>query len=127
MNYYSERLASVLAQPRVRVSLEVTALSEAEVQSGSRARRFTLNSDGQRHPVVNGAAVYALLAGIASMIMGFVNVAHIAGSALGVSAFLIGLGAQMVSATRDQRMVIVCGIVAAFVGMGLGIAHGGFG
>jgi len=107
--------------------LEVTALSEAEVQSRSHARHFTLNSDGQRHPVINSAAVYTVLAGVASMIMGLANVAHIAGSVLGVSAFLIGLLAQMVSATRDQRMVIVCGIVAAFVGMGLGIAHGGFG
>lgn len=102
-------------------------MSEAEVQSRSRARRFTLNSDGQRHPLVNAAAAYSVLAGIASMVMGLVNVAHVVGSVLGVSAFLIGLGAQMMSATRDQRMVIVCGIVAAFVGMGLGIAHGGFG
>lgn len=123
---YFERLASVLAQPQVGDSLEVTALSEAEVQSGSRARHFTLNSDGQRHPVINSAAAYAVLAGIASMVMGLLSVAHIAGSVLGVSAFLVGLLAQMVSATRDQRMVIVCGIVAAFVGMGLGIAHGGF-
>jgi hypothetical protein len=107
--------------------LEVTALSEAEVQSRSRARHFTLNSDGQRHPVLNGAAAYAVLAGVTSMVMGLVNVAHLVGSVLGISAFVIGLLAQMMSATRDQRMLIVCGIVAAFVGMGLGIAHGGFG
>jgi hypothetical protein len=68
-----------------------------------------------------------VLAGVTSMVMGLVSAAHVVGSALGVSAFLIGLWAQMISATRDQRMVIVCGIVAAFVGMGLGIAHGGFG
>lgn len=117
----------MLAQPQVRVSLEVTALSEAEVQSRSRARRFTLNSDGRRHPLINGAALYSVLAGVASMVMGLVSVVHVVGSALGVSAFVIGLLAQMMSATRDQRMVIVCGIVAAFVGMGLGIAHGGFG
>jgi hypothetical protein len=77
--------------------------------------------------MVNTAAAYSVLAGITSMIMGLVSVAHVVGSVLGVSAFLIGLGAQMMSATRDQRIVIVCGIVAAFVGMGLGIAHGGFG
>lgn len=102
-------------------------MSEAEIQSRSRARHFTLNSDGQRHPVVNSAAAYTVLAGIASMILGLVAVAHLVGSVLGVSAFVVGLWAQMVSATRDQRMVIVCGVVAAFVGMGLGIAHGGFG
>jgi hypothetical protein len=33
----------------------------------------------------------------------------------------------MVSATREQRVFIMAGIIAAFVGMGLSIAHGGFG
>jgi len=100
-------------------------LSEAEVQSRSRSR-INLNSDGQRHPVVNGAAAYSVLAGLTSMVLGLISVAHFVGSVLGISAFVIGLWAQMISATRDQRMVIVCGIVAAFVGMGLGLAHGGF-
>jgi hypothetical protein len=104
--------------------LEVTTLSEAEVQS--RSRHFSLNSDGQRHPVINASAAYALVAGIMSMLLGLLSVAAIAGAILGITAFMIGLVAQMISATRDQRMVIVCGIVASFVGMGLGIAHGGF-
>ncbi len=120
------KLAPQLARPEVSVPLEVTALSEAEVQSRTRARHFTLNSDGRRHPLINASAGYSLAAGITSMVLGLLSVAHIVGSVLGVSAFLVGLGAQMMSATRDQRMVIVCGIVAAFVGMGLGIAHGGF-
>ena len=115
----------MLAHPLVCVSLEVTALSEAEVQTRSRAR-FSLNSDGHRHPLVNSAAAYAVLGGVVSMVLGLISVAHFVGSVLGVSAFIVGLLAQMMSATRDQRMVIVCGIVAAFVGMGLGIAHGGF-
>ena len=101
-------------------------MSEAEVQSGSRARHFSLNSDGQRHPVVNAAAAYALLAGVTSMILGLVSVAHVVGSALGVSAFLIGLWAQMISATRTERMIIVTGLVAAFLGTALGFGHGGF-
>jgi hypothetical protein len=33
----------------------------------------------------------------------------------------------MMSATREQRVLIVAGLIAAFVGLGLGIAHGGFG
>jgi len=106
--------------------LEVTALSEAEVQSRASARRFILNSDGRRHPLINASAAYSLVAGIVSMVLGLLSKGAIAGAILGVTAFLIGLGAQMVSATRYQRMVIVCGIVASFVGMGLGIAHGGF-
>ncbi len=61
------------------------------------------------------------------MVLGLLSVAHVVGTFLGVTAFVVGLSAQMASATRDQRMVIVCGIVAGFVGMGLGLAHGGFG
>jgi hypothetical protein len=105
--------------------LEVTAVSQAETESQSSAR-FTLNSDGQRHPVVNVAGAYSLVAGVVSTVLGLLTLAHIVGSALGVSGFVIGLWAQMISTTTNQRMVIVCGIVASFVGMGLGIAHGGF-
>ena len=101
-------------------------MSEADVQSRSRAPHFSLNSDGRRHPVLNASAGYALVAGVVSMVLGLLSLAAIAGALLGVTAFLVGLVAQMMSATRDQRMVIVCGIVASFVGMGLGIAHGGF-
>lgn len=98
-----------------------------QVPSRSAPRRFTLNTDGERHPWINGAAAFSVVAGIISMVMGFISANHIIGTALGVSAFLIGLWAQMVSVTREQRMVIVCGVVAAFVGMGIAIAHGGFG
>ena len=37
-----------------------------------------------------------------------------------------GLYAQMVSATREQRILIVTGMIAGFVGLALGLAHGGF-
>jgi ABC-type lipoprotein release transport system permease subunit len=33
----------------------------------------------------------------------------------------------MVSVTRVQRVFIMAGMIAAFVGAGLSIAHGGFG
>jgi hypothetical protein len=105
--------------------LEVTALSQAETESRP-TQRFTLNTDGQRHPAINLAAGYSVVAGVTSTVLGLLSAAHIVGSVLGVSAFLIGLGAQMASVTTYQRCVIVTGITAAFVGMGLGIAHGGF-
>jgi hypothetical protein len=106
--------------------LEVTAVSQVETESPSSAR-VTLNSDGRRQPAVNAAGGYVLVAGIVSTVIGLLNVAHIVGSVLGVSAFLIGLWAQMMSSTTNQRIVIVTGVTAAFVGMGLAIAHGGFG
>ena len=31
----------------------------------------------------------------------------------------------MMSATREERIVIVTGIIAGFVGLALGLAHGG--
>ena len=32
----------------------------------------------------------------------------------------------LVSATREQRVLIVTGMIAGFVGLALGLAHGGF-
>jgi hypothetical protein len=32
----------------------------------------------------------------------------------------------MISATRPQRILLMAGVVAGFVGVCLGIAHGGF-
>jgi hypothetical protein len=85
-----------------------------------------LNSDGQRHPAINGSAAYALVAGLISCALGLMNTAHFLGTLLGVTAFIIGIIAQMMSVTTQQRMVIVVGVVASFVGLGLGFAHGGF-
>jgi hypothetical protein len=93
----------------------------------ARAPLVTFNSDGQRHPLLNVAAVFTFLAGIAAFALGFVVRAHLAATIVGGIAFAIGLYAQLVSATREQRVLIVTGMVGAFVGLGLGIAHGGFG
>jgi hypothetical protein len=96
-------------------------------QAPARPRpHLTLNTDGKRHPVVNAAAAYTVLAGLVSFLLGMYDVQHVAGTILGLTGFVVGLLAQMNSATRAERMVIVVGIVASFVGMGLGFAHGGF-
>jgi hypothetical protein len=101
-------------------------VSQPQAGSESRTQRFTLNSDGQRHPGVNATAAFTLIAGVISVVLGLMNVAHFVGTILGVVAFFSGITAQMISATTEQRIVIVTGVVAAFVGLGLGIAHGGF-
>ncbi len=41
-------------------------------------------------------------------------------------SLLVGLFAQMMSATREERILLVTGMVAGFVGLALGLAHGGF-
>jgi small-conductance mechanosensitive channel len=100
-------------------------VSEAEANPRT-TRRFTLNTDGKRHPWLNSATAYTCVAGLVSFLLGMFNTSHLVGTALGVTGFIIGLWAQMVSATRAERIFIMFGIVASFVGMGLGFAHGGF-
>lgn len=97
-----------------------------QARTGARARRMTLNSDGQRHPLLNVVTAFVFLAGIVAFALGLIVRAHMAATIIGIVAFGVGLCAQMMSATREERIFIVTGIVAAFVGMGLGIAHGGF-
>jgi len=101
-------------------------VSQAPARPRPRARNSAVNSDSRLHPLINAAAAYSVLAGLASFILGLLETDHLVGTILGTTGFLIGIWAQLVSATRAQRMVIVCGIVASFVGLGLGFAHGGF-
>jgi hypothetical protein len=92
-----------------------------------RHRRIRLNSDGQRHPLENGLTAFTLAAGVVSFATGFTVSLHVVATSLGIAALAVGLYAQLISATRPERMVIVTGLVAAFVGLALGLAHGGFG
>ena len=86
----------------------------------------TLNSDGKQHPLENTLALVTLVVGIAAFALGFIVAAHLPAAILGVAALLTGLYVQMISATREERIIIMAGVVAAFVGAGLGFAHGGF-
>ncbi len=96
---------------------------------------ITLNSDGRSHPLVNVLAIFTLVIGLVSFVLGLVirNVPSADSTAMaivtavtGLVSLLVGLYAQMISATREERVVIVTGIIAGFVGLALGLAHGGF-
>ena len=110
----------------------------ASTSTAERARgrlpRVTLNSDGQRHPLENVLTLFTLAAGLVACVTGFLANysvtqpwAHIIATWLGLAALLVGLYSQLVSATRQERMLIVTGLVAAFVGVCLGLANGGLG
>jgi hypothetical protein len=86
----------------------------------------TLNTDGHRHPLENSLAVFTLVAGIVAFAFGFVVRLHVPASAIGLASLLVGLYAQLISATRAERMIIVTGLVAGFVGLALGLGHGAF-
>jgi len=86
---------------------------------------LTLNSDGQKHTVVNALAVFTLIAWVVAFALGFIVARHFIASWIGLAALVVGFYAQMISATREQRIVIVTGLVAGFVGLMLAFAHGG--
>jgi len=92
-----------------------------------RVPRVTLNSDGERHPLLNAVTAFTSIAGIVSFALALIVQQHVAATILGMAAFGAGLIGQLFSATREERVFLVAGVVAGFVGMGLGIAHGGFG
>jgi hypothetical protein len=93
-----------------------------------------LNSDGQPHPVENAVAVTILLVGLVVFVLGLVvrnsptapTALHVIATVGGLLSLLVGLYAQMVSSTREQRVLIVAGIIAGFVGLAIGLSHGGF-
>jgi len=101
------------------------------VESGR--RRNILNSDGQPHPVENVLAIFTLVVGLISFVLGMiVRNAHTSAAvivittATGLVSCLVGLYVQMMSSTREQRILIVTGIIAGFVGLALGLSKGGF-
>ncbi len=95
---------------------------------------ISLNSDGRPHRAINALTIFTLAVGLASFVTGIVirNTPGtglgwaITAAASGLAAMLVGLYTQMISATREQRVLIVTGIIAGFVGLALGLAHGGF-
>jgi hypothetical protein len=97
-----------------------------------RLPHLTLNDDGQSHPRENSLSVFTLVTGLVSCVLGFLAIQqgagaweHVGATWLGLIALIVGLPAQLFSATRPERMLIVTGLVAAFVGVCLGLAHGG--
>jgi hypothetical protein len=98
-----------------------------KTQSPSQPSRLTLNSDGQAHPMLNILTAFTFVVGVAAFVCGLIVRAHFPATVLGIVGFGVGMWAQLNSATREERVFIVTGIIAAFVGMALGIGHGGFG
>ena len=101
------------------------------VNSGQ--RHNILNSDGQPHPVQNILTIFTLVVGLVSFALGMVvrNVhtgaaVIVIATATGLLSCLVGLYVQMISATREQRILIVTGIIAGFVGLAIALGHGGF-
>ena len=98
-----------------------------------RSRPSILNSDGRPHPVENVLTIFTLVVGLISFVLGLIvrnahtaPAVHITATATGLVAILVGLYVQMISSTREQRVLIVTGMIAGFVGLALGLSRGGF-
>jgi hypothetical protein len=91
-----------------------------------RVPRLTMNRDGPRHPLQDGLAVFTLVTGLVAFATGWVVTLHVTATWTGAVSLVVGLYAQLISATRTERIIIVTGLVAAFVGAALGLGHGGF-
>lgn len=109
-----------------------TAPRTARGRARPRLPHVTLNDDGQPHPVENSLSIFTVVAGLVACVLGFLAIqqgigtwAHVGATWLGLITLIVGLPAQLFSATRTERMLIVTGLVAAFVGVCLGLAHGG--
>jgi hypothetical protein len=101
---------------------QTTAGEAAAAQPGlvdSATRRSTM--------VENGLVAFTIVTGLIAFAIGWVVVLHSIATVLAVACMLVGMYAQLVSSNREQRIVIVTGLVAAFVGGALAIAHGGVG
>ena len=92
-----------------------------------------LNWDWRAHPLQNALTIFTLVVGLASFALGMIvrNVHTSAAvviitAATGLAACLVGLYVQMISSTREQRILIVTGMIAGFVGLALGLSKGGF-
>jgi hypothetical protein len=75
----------------------------------------------------NGLVAFTIVSGLIAFATGWVVALHSIATILAVASMVVGLYAQLVSSNREQRIVIVTGLVAAFVGGALAIAHGGVG
>ncbi|MEV0400656.1 hypothetical protein [Actinoallomurus sp. NPDC050550] len=84
------------------------------------------NLPRQEHPLENSLAITTLVAGFVAFVLGAVDDTHFIAVCVGIVAFFFGLYSQMVSATTAERWLNVLGIGMAFLGVGLGLSHGGF-
>ena len=78
------------------------------------------------HPRETSLAVITLVGGLIAGVSGVVSAGHFVAVCVGIATILFGLYSQLVSATTGERWINVIGIGLAFVGVGLGLSHGGF-
>jgi len=103
-------------------------------QTDTQAQYAALSPRGAGHRALNALSLVTIILGLLSFVLGMIdrNVSsagaaiHVTATVTGLLAIVLGLYVQMISATRNERIIVVTGMIAGFVGACLGLAHGGF-
>jgi len=103
-------------------------------QADPQAQQVATTPAGPRHMALNVLAVVTIVLGLVSFALGMIvrnetsasAALHVTATVTGAIAIILGLYIQMISATRTERIIVVTGMIAGFVGACLGLAHGGF-
>lgn len=78
------------------------------------------------HPRETSLAFVTIVGGLIAFVCGAVHPTHFIAVCVGIVTVLFGFYSQLVSATTAERWVNVIGLGLAFLGLGLGLRHGGF-
>jgi hypothetical protein len=107
------------------IGREVPMISEC--WSACWYRRFSASWPGMSQAFTRENVLSAVTFGfgVVAAVCGFVDAWHVQASWTGLTGMALGAVAQMVSTSTAQRWVIVPGWVLAFIGLALGMAHGG--
>jgi hypothetical protein len=65
--------------------------------------------------------------GAVALVLGFIEAAHVAGAIVGLVGVVLGFYCQLTSENTTQRWADILGTGGAAIGLGLSLAHGGFG
>jgi ammonia channel protein AmtB len=103
-------------------------------QADPQAQQVAIAPAVPRHMALNVLAVVTIVLGLVSFALGMIvrnetsasAALHVTATVTGAIAIILGLYIQMISATRTERIIVVTGMIAGFVGACLGLAHGGF-
>ena len=101
-------------------------------QTGEQPSPFSMRGTGT--VVLAAAAGVTIVLGLVSFVLGMIvrnshnppSAFHVIALVTGLLSFVIGMIFQMISGTRNERIIIVTGMIAGFVGAALGLAAGGF-
>ena len=119
--------------------MEVADVAETRTpgaeQTSEQPSPLSTHGTGTASAMQTAAAAITIVLGLVSFVLGMIvrnmhgapSAFHVIALVTGLLSFVIGMVFQMISSTRNVRILIVTGMIAGFVGAPLGPAARGFG